>query len=65
MTEEEKRTYQSETLGLPPLKMVLVHAENDQRNAALQPAPKPKTVAPYLEQETVLKIIEHLKNDHK
>ena len=29
--EEKKRTFESETLGLPPLKMVLVDAQKDQR----------------------------------
>jgi len=29
MDDEKKITYQSTTLGVPPLKMVLVHAKND------------------------------------
>ena len=36
MSDEEKRTYQSLTLGLPPLKMVLVHTENERQNEAAQ-----------------------------
>jgi hypothetical protein len=32
MDDQKKRTYQFETVGLPPLKMVLVHAENDRQN---------------------------------
>jgi len=61
MTEKKKRTYQSDLMGLPPLKMVLVHAENDRRNAALKPIQKPQAVTPRPEQEAVLKLIEHLK----
>ncbi len=49
-----KRTYHAETLGLPPLKMVLVHAENDRANAAT----KSKKVL--TQEEAVMKIIEHL-----
>ena len=55
-----KRTYQAEILGLPPLKMILVHAENDRANAAAQPGAKSKTKRPRSEQEAVMKIIEHL-----
>ena len=40
MAEPEKRIYASTTLGLPPLKMVLVHARNDAQNAANRPALK-------------------------
>ena len=52
-------------LGLPPLKMVLVHAENDQRNAALEAAPQPNAVIQPSEREAALKIIEYLKNNNK
>jgi hypothetical protein len=61
VTEKKKRTYQSDTLGLPPLRMVLVHAENDRKNAAIKPTQKTKTITPRSEQEAVLRIIEHLK----
>jgi hypothetical protein len=61
VTEKKKRTYQSDTLGLPPLRMVLVHAENDRKNAALKPTQESKTITPRSEQEAVLRIIEHLK----
>jgi hypothetical protein len=36
MAEPTKRIYES-TLGLPPLKMVLVHARNEAQNAAYRP----------------------------
>ena len=50
-----KRTYHAETLGLPPLKMVLLHAQNDRANAA-----KPRRNKELSQQEAVMKIIEHL-----
>jgi hypothetical protein len=58
-----KRTYQAETtsaslsagLGLPPLKMVLVHAENDRANATKTGRKKALT-----QEEAVMKIIQHL-----
>ncbi len=34
MPEPKRRVYESTTLGLPPLKMVLVHARDDGQNAA-------------------------------
>jgi|GEM_PF-993776 len=56
-----KRTYQAGTLGLPPLTMVLVHAENDRANAAMkQPAGKPRYRRNRTQQEVVIRIIEHL-----
>ena len=56
-----KRMYQVEMLGLPPLKMVLVHAENDRANAALKPMSKTKSMRTRSQEEAVMKIIEHLK----
>ena len=63
MTENKKRTYPSDTLGLPPLKMVLVHAENDRRNAAPTATQKPKTRLQKagIGQEDLIKLIEYLK----
>ena len=55
-----KRTYQAETLGLPPLKMVLVHAQNDRANAAAKSAIKTKSKKSRTQEEVVMKIIEHL-----
>ncbi len=37
MAEPMKRIYASTTLGLPPLRMVLVHARNEAQNAANRP----------------------------
>jgi hypothetical protein len=36
MDNKKKRTYQSVTVALPPLKMVLVHAENERQNKKAQ-----------------------------
>jgi hypothetical protein len=63
-----RRTYQAVTasaslsagLGLPPLKMVLVHAQNDRANAASKPISKSKTKGIRSKEEAVIKIIEHL-----
>ena len=55
-----KRTYQAETLGLPPLKMVLVHAQNDRLNASAKPVTRTKSKIPRTQEEVVMKIIEHL-----
>ncbi len=38
MAETKKRIYGSTTVGLPPLRMVLVHARNEAQNAASRPA---------------------------
>jgi hypothetical protein len=63
MSDKKKRTYQAETLGLPPLQMVLVHAENERANAAAKPVSQPHRRKTKQEAETetvVLRIIDHL-----
>lgn len=55
-----KRTYHAETLGLPPLKMILVHAQNDRANASTKPVSKTKSKVTRTQEEAVMKIIEHL-----
>ena len=63
MIEKEKttRTYPAGTFGLPPLRMVLVHAQNDRANAAMpQPALKPGRLRTRVQKEVVIKIIEHI-----
>ncbi len=63
MAEPKTHTYESSTLGLPPLKMVLVHARNDAQNAALvtQAAADPaEETAPLDKEQAVRKIIELL-----
>jgi hypothetical protein len=63
VTEKKKHTYQSDMLGLPPLKMVLVHAENDRRNAALKAIQKPNVSLQKagIGQEDLIRLIEYLK----
>ncbi len=65
MADEKKHTYQSTTLGLPPLRMVLVHAKNDAQNGRLRGAAvpvKPDTAEETLvdKEKAIRKIIEHL-----
>ena len=67
MGEEKKHTYQSTTLGLPPLRMVLVHARNEAQNAsmrAIQPhaEPDPAEEPPFDKEQAVRKIIQHLQS---
>ena len=63
--KKTKRTYQGETLGLPPLKMVLVHAENDRRNAAQKPLQKKvEMIQTYsVTHDDLMRLIEHLKKE--
>ena len=63
MSEEKKQTYQSVTLGLPELKMVLVHAGNDAQNAVADPVFIDKAKEQRDKKQAVRKIIEHLKID--
>lgn len=66
MAEPKKRIYASTTLGLPPLKMVLVHAQNEAQNAAARPTrgvipPQPEEEETPLDKERVVRrIIERL-----
>jgi hypothetical protein len=66
MSDKKKRTYQADTLGLPPLKMVLVHAENERAHTAAQslsPTGHTRTKEEKPTEEVVLRIIEHLEKD--
>ncbi len=70
MADEKKRIYESATLGMPALKMVLVHARNDAQNAALHPleaspAPAPVEEAPLDKEQAVRRIIQHLKESRE
>ena len=64
MTNKSKQTYQSVTLGLPPLKMVLVHAENDAKNEQANLIFDDNTKKKFEKKQVVRKIIEHLESDH-
>lgn len=63
MTEEKKRTYPAETLGLPPLNMVLVNTESERpaRSATLRYSRTNRKKENNLDrEEIVLRLIEHL-----
>ena len=64
MDEKKKRTYQSTTLGLPPLKMVLVHADNERQNEAAQTILESAEAKEKREkQKAIVKLIKHLNED--
>lgn len=65
MAEPKRRVYESATLGVPPLKMVLVHARNNAQSAAAhtpeapaEPASKEESLAD--KERVVRRIIERL-----
>ncbi len=62
MPEKKKRTYPAETLGLPPLKMVLVNLDEDSNDPSHQTgaARSKKQKADAERQQTILRLIEHL-----
>jgi hypothetical protein len=57
MPDEKKRTYRAEAIGLPPLKMVLVHAANDRAKPILI---KPRPRLSVTQEEAIKRLIEHL-----
>ena len=63
MEEKTKKIYESDTLGLPPLKMVLVHAGNEAQNAVSNLIFEDKTEEELEKEKAVRKIIQHLKSD--
>ncbi|MBN1453722.1 MAG: hypothetical protein JW963_22100 [Anaerolineales bacterium] len=56
--EEKKRTYESETLALPPLQMVLVDAKKYQRKRSTKKENKKDDKD--FNEETVMRIIDKL-----
>jgi hypothetical protein len=56
--EEKKRTFESETLALPPLKMVLVEAQKDQHKRSTQKGSQKENKD--FKEETVMRIIDKL-----
>jgi hypothetical protein len=62
--KEETRRFESVTLGMPPLKMILVHAGDEKAKR-----PAKKTAVPYKSQKdlenlkAVIKLIDHLSED--
>ncbi len=64
MDDDKKRTYQSETVALPPLKMVLVHAENERQNEKAQTIlESPEAKAKRERQMAIRKLIQHLNEE--
>ena len=64
MDDKKKHTYQSETLGLPPLKMVLVHTDNDRQNQNAQTIfESPEAREKREKQKAIKKIIRHLNDE--
>lgn len=65
MSEEKKRKYQSETMGVPPLQMVLVHVENDRANRTRRPLPRKKlrNQDDRERQELIIRLIENLEKE--
>ncbi len=63
MSEPKRRVYESAAMGLPALKMVLVHARNDAQNAAVHAAPAepdPAEESQADKEQIVRRIIERL-----
>ena len=52
--DEKKRTFESESLALPPLQMILVDAKKDQRKRSTKKDDKK------FDEETVMRIIDKL-----
>jgi hypothetical protein len=64
MDDKKKRTYQSVILGAPPLKMVLVHADNDRQNKAAQTIlESPEAKEKREKQKAIMKLIKHLNDE--
>ena len=64
MDDKKKRTYQSTTLGVPPLKMVLVHTDNDRQNQAAQTIfESPEAKDKREKQKAIKKLIQHLNDE--
>jgi hypothetical protein len=66
MSEDDtKRVYEAETTGVPPLKMVLVHAENDRANRTRRTLPvrRPVNNDDRQKQELILRLIETLEKE--
>ena len=60
MPDEKKHTYESTTLGLPPLRMVLVHGQDREEQAQPDNAPAAKPADQQDKEKAVRRIIDHL-----
>ena len=63
--QDETRRFESVTLGLPPLKMVLVHADTERRKrTAKKTMASQKSQASLENFKAVIKLIDHLSEDN-
>ncbi len=60
MPDEKKHTYESTTLGLPPLRMVLVHGQDREEQPQSEVAPSDRPAAQQDKEKAVRRIIDHL-----
>ena len=59
--QDETRRFESVMLGLPPLKMVLVHADTERRKRAAKKMAVPRKTQKELDNlKAVIKLIDHL-----
>ena len=64
MDNKAKRVYSFETAGLPPLKMVLVHADNERQNETAQTIlESPEARVKREKQKAIVRLINHLSTD--
>src|SRR5512143_1827538 len=63
--ENKQRTYEADAIGVPPLRMVLVHADNDRANRTRRPQLKrqPRTQAERERMELITRLIESLEKE--
>ena len=62
--KDETRRFEFETLGMPPLKMVLVHADTERRNRPARKVAAPRKTQKELDNlKAVIKLIDLLSED--
>ena len=62
--KDEIRRFEFETLGMPPLKMVLVHADTERRNRPARKVAAPRKTQKELDNlKAVIKLIDLLSED--
>ena len=60
MTEKKTQRFESEVLGLPPLKMILVHAKDEDQPTENNPLLAEKSEGSTDKEQAVRRLIEHL-----
>ena len=62
--KDETRRFEFETLGMPPLKMILVHADTERRNRPARKVAAPRKTQKELDNlKAVIKLIDLLSED--